>query len=345
MSDKTYMYIVRLTPVGSYFFGGETTFGDGKNQNYLVRSCILPQVSAVLGVLRYEILRRNNLLETGAENDAEKKEKWPEYIGEPFNIEAPAASYGQILEISPIFIERERDGVLFTPCPADLGYDVTFKNDEKVSYLGTKIPQPLITKHGTNTICEFKHYDNWKKWVGTDGNTVDADEIFINDERVGINKLDGAPDRDKAYFEQTQIRLGDGYHFCFSMTTSEKFDEEPVFVQMGGNRSVFKMELVESADVNLVEKFRKVLQRNGRLLLLGDAWIKSEERENYDFIWGERIVNRYISNIHKWNGNRSETMLYHLLGRGSVIYANDKRLTELKKNDGNLSKVGLNIFI
>lgn len=73
MSDKTYKYIVRLTPVGSYFFGGETTFGDGKNQNYLVRSCILPQVSAVLGVLRYEILRRNNLLETGAENDAEKK--------------------------------------------------------------------------------------------------------------------------------------------------------------------------------------------------------------------------------------------------------------------------------
>lgn len=342
MSDKTYKYIVRLTPVGSYFFGGETTFGDGKNQNYLVRSCILPQVSAVLGVLRYEILRRNNLLETGAENDAEKK--WPKYIGEPFNIEAPAASYGQIKEISPIFIERKSDGILFTPCPVDWGYDVIFKNDEKVSYLGKEIPQPLITEQGTNTICDFKHYDNWKKWIGTDGNTIDADKIFINDERVGINKLDSSSDRDKAYFEQTQIRLSGGYHFCFSVTTSEKLDEKPVFVQMGGNRSVFKMEL-ESADVDLVGKFREVLHRDGRLLLLGDAWIKSEERENYDFIWGERIVNRYISNIHKWNGNRSETMLYHLLGRGSVIYANDKRLTELKKKDDNLSKVGLNIFI
>ena len=113
---------------------------------------------------------------------------------------------------------------------------------------------------------------------------------------------------------------------------------------MGGNRSTFKMEL-ESADVDFVGKFREVLHRDGRLLLLGDAWIKSEERENYDFIWGDRIVNRYISNIHKWNGNRSETRLYHLLGRGSVIYANDKKLTELKKNDDNLSKVGLNIFI
>lgn len=344
MSDKTYKYIVRLTPVGSYFFGGETTFGDGKNQNYLVRSCILPQVSAVLGVLRYEILRRNNLLETGAENDAEKKEKWPEYIGKPFNIEAPAASYGQIREISPIFMERKSDGVLFTPCPADLGYEVMFGNDEKVSYFGKEIPQPLITEQGTNTICDFKHYDNWKKWIGTDGNTIDADKIFINDERVGINKLDSSSDRDKAYFEQTQIRLSDGYHFCFSVTTSEKLDEKTVFVQMGGNRSVFKMEL-ESADVDLVGKFRKVLHRDGRLLLLGDAWIKSEEREDLDFIWGERIVNRYISNIHKWNGNRSETMLYHLLGRGSVIYANDKRLTELKKKEDNLSKVGLNIFV
>lgn len=344
MSDKTYKYIVRLTPVGSYFFGGETTFGDGKNQNYLVRSCILPQVSAVLGVLRYEILRRNNLLETGAENDAEKKEKWPEYIGKPFNIEAPAASYGQIREISPIFMERKSDGVLFTPCPADLGYEVTFGNDEKVSYFGEEIPLPLITKQGTNTFCDFKHYDNWKKWIGTDGKTIDADKIFINDERVGINKLDGSSDRDKAYFEQTQIRLSDGYHFCFSVTTSDKLDEKPVFVQMGGNRSTFKMEL-ESADVDFVGKFREVLHRDGRLLLLSDAWIKSEEREDLDFIWGERIVNRYISNIHKWNGNRSETMLYHLLGRGSVIYANDKRLTELKKKDDNLSKVGLNIFI
>lgn len=344
MSDKTYKYIVRLTPVGSYFFGGETTFGDGKNQNYLVRSCILPQVSAVLGVLRYEILRRNNLLETESENDAEKKDKWPEYIGAPFNIETPAASYGQIKEISPIFMERKSDGVLFTPCPADLGYEVTFKNDEKVSYLGKEISQPLITKQGTNTFCDFKHYDNWKKWIGTDGITIDADKIFIIDERVGINKLDGSSDRDKAYFEQTQIRLKDGYHFCFSVTTSEELNKKPVFVQMGGNRSTFKMEL-ESADVDLVGKFRKVLHRDGRLLLLGDAWIKSEERENYDFIWGERIVNRYISNIHKWNGNRSATMLYHLLGRGSVVYANDKKLTELKKKDDNLSKVGLNIFI
>ena len=276
------------------------------------------------------------MLETGAENDAEKKEKWPEYIGKPFNIEAPAASYGQIREISPIFMERKSDGVLFTPCPADLGYDVTFGNDEKVSYFGEEIPQPLITKQGTNTFCDFKHYDNWKKWIGTDGKTIDADKIFINDERVGINKLDGSSDRDKAYFEQTQIRLSDGYHFCFSVTTSEKLDEKPVFVQMGGNRSVFKMEL-ESADVDLVGKFREV-----RLLLLGDAWIKSEERENYDFIWGERIVNRYISNIHKWNGNRSETMLYHLLGRGSVIYANDKKLTELKKKDDNQQICGKN---
>lgn len=241
-------------------------------------------------------------------------------------------------------MERKSDGVLFTPCPADLGYDVTFGNDEKVSYLGKETPQPLITKQGTNTFCDFKHYDNWKKWIGTDRKTIDADKIFINDERVGINKFDGSSDRDKAYFEQTQIRLSDGYHFCFSVTTSEKLDEKPVFVQMGGNRSTFKMEL-ESADVDLVGKFREFLKRDGRLLLLGDAWIKSEERENYDFIWGERIVNRYISNIHKWNGNRSATMLYHLLGRGSVIYANDKKLTELKKKDDNLSKVGLNIFI
>ena len=55
-------YIVRLTPINSYYFGGEITFGEGVAQNYYVKSNYLPQASSLLGVMRYEVLRQNNLL-------------------------------------------------------------------------------------------------------------------------------------------------------------------------------------------------------------------------------------------------------------------------------------------
>ncbi len=353
MSDNTFKYMVRLTPVGSYFFGGETTFGNGKNQNYLVRSRRMPQVSAVLGVLRYEILRRKGLLETGGADDAEKKEQWPALIGNSFNIESPASSYGLISGLSPVFIERKTDGVLFTPCPMDEGYDVTFDKTGIVSYSGNEChPQPVIVKSApaangkSPEPFSFKDFDNWQKWAGTNGDVLNENDIFRADDSVGITKNDGA--REKAYFEQTQIRLDKNFRFCFMLTTSEAFppDGQSVLVYMGGNRSMFRLEMelvTESCDP--VELFRKGLHRAGRLMLLGDAFLTAATRDGLDFIWGESVVNRYVADTHKWNGQRSG-QLYHLLSRGSVIYNSDAdALNRLDNDEDSLRKAGLNIFI
>lgn len=352
MSDNTFKYMVRLTPVGSYFFGGETTFGNGTNQNYLVRSRLMPQVSAVLGVLRYEILRRKGLLETGGADDAEKKKQWPALIGEPFNIESPASSYGIISGLSPVFVERKTDGVLFTPCPMDKGYNVTF-DEAKISYSGNEChPQPVIVKSASTANGKspepfsFKDFDNYQKWIGANGSILQESDIFHADDSVGITKNDGS--RKKAYFEQTQIRLGKDFRFCFILTTSEAFppDGQSVLVYMGGNRSMFRFEMElapESCDP--VELFRKELHRDGRLMLLGDAFLHETTRDGLDFIWGESVVNRYVANTHRWNGARSGK-LYHLLSRGSVIYNDEVSFSEeLTTKENNLRKVGLNIFI
>ncbi len=354
MDNNTFKYKVSLTPVGSYFFGGETTFGNGTNQNYLVRSRLMPQVSAVLGVLRYEILRRKGLLETGGADDGGKKKQWSSLIGGSFDIENPSPSYGIISGLSPVFVERKTDGVLFTPCPLDNGYEVRF-DEGRISYSGSgRHPQPVIVKSApaengkSPEPFSFKGFDNYQKWIGTNGSILKESDIFHADDSVGITKNDGA--RKKAYFEQTQIRLDNDFRFSFILTTSEAFpsDGRSVLVYMGGNRSVFRLEMEavsDAPDSGPVELFRRKLHREGRLLVLGEAFVPASVRDKLGFIWGESVVNRYVANTHRWNGTRSG-QLYHLLSRGSVIYNSDAPFPEeLTDKEDSLRKVGLNIFI
>lgn len=360
-----FKYIVRLRPVGSYFFGGEVTFGDGENQNYLVRSRILPQASALLGLMRYVILEEHNLLE---KDDPEVRKSWPDLIGErSFSVEDPQGSYGVISSISPVFVEKRSseansDSELFTPCPMDYGYDVELVSERKISYsTGHCHPQCKITKVNGGTPFTFKDFDNYESWISSkeDSGLLKASEIFQYDERVGITKNDGLADDEKAYFKQTMIRMAERYNFLFTLETSEdilvKYEsgKEPVkmdrlsqVVYLGGNRSAFKMTIEPIGDrIDPVEKFSKTLYKDGRVLLLSDAFIPAEERDKFDFIWGESIDNRYVSDTHKWRkDNRSS--LYHLLGRGSVIYhSNKNELDALRVVKSKLNTVGLNIYV
>lgn len=360
-----FKYIVRLRPVSSYFFGGEVTFGDGENQNYLVRSRILPQASALLGLMRYVILEEHSLLE---KDDSEVRKFWPGLIGErSFSIEDPQDSYGVISSISPVFVEKRSgdtnpDSELFTPCPMDYGYDVELISERKVSYsAGCSQPQCKITKVNGGTPFTFKDFDNYEFWISSkkDSGLLKASEIFQYDERVGITKNDGLADDEKAYFKQTMIRMAKRYNFLFSLETSEdilvklesgkepvKMDRLSQVVYLGGNRSAFNMTIEPIGDrKDPVEMFKETLHKDGRVLLLSDAFIPAEERDKFDFIWGESIDNRYVSETHKWSkGNRSS--LYHLLGRGSVIYHSDNEVLEdLRNGKSKLKAVGLNIYV
>ena len=58
-------YTVILEPLAPFFFGGERTFGkrgDERNGSYLARSEYFPQQSALLGMLRRELMIQHGLL-------------------------------------------------------------------------------------------------------------------------------------------------------------------------------------------------------------------------------------------------------------------------------------------
>lgn len=332
-------YIIKLKPLTPYFFGGEVTFGDGSNQNYLVKSNVLPQASALLGLVRYEVLRCNGLLSYSSD----KKSKVDNLIGENgFNLESPAEAYGAIKSISPIFITDGNH--YYTPMPMDFYHNVSFNSQNRCSYSqDTTKSTPIIDKFS------WKTFETYKYWVGNNNEKVESDAIFQFIDQVGITKNNANDNKEKAFFKQTLIDFKNNYQFVFTADVHDSNfgNDTSVIVPFGGNRSMFEM-TIEKIDDNFdwCQIFNN-LHRDGRLLALGDAYLTNEERNACKFIWGMNTPMRYISqsnNGHSWKKPNKVESLYHLQSRGSVIFVDEDQLNNIK-SESNFNKVGLNIFV
>ncbi len=356
MGNNSTRYLVRLAPIDAYFFGGEVTFGELKNenqnenqeenqkQNYLVKSNYLPQQSALLGLMRYEILHQNELLFVKGKAKEGTKTKVEELIGDKgFDPKDFRSSYGIIKRISPIFIENQ--GVYYTRMPLDAGINVTLDN-KMAYYNGIDKPLPVLKGY------DYKEYDNYCYWCSDNiSNKIKESEIFIETERIGIQKNR----TEDAFFKQTLISLKEGYNFAFTVDIDNKLEEETTIATLGGNQSRFKMEIIECTSENNLEnfdfcKYFAPLASKNRILLLGDAIIPDAIRDKIDFIWGNCIENRYIVRTvdegHSWGKPKKTEALYHLQSRGSVIY-HKKGIAAIKPELSNDSyqTIGLNIFI
>ena len=354
-TSGNFNYIIRLTPVGTYFLGGEITFGEGDGkQNYYVRSNKLPQVSTLLGVVRYEVLRQNNLLGNNKKNENDIRKA----IGEKGFDMSRNLDYGIIQKISPLFIENKSKNIYYTPLPLDYGIDVVKNENISCSaFSGSKFNYAMKAEN-----YDPKNYDNFRYWIGTDKGKIKDEDIFYTKEQIGITKEGREINDNEAFYKLVTVGLKPEYNFVFLLTTSEKLNDYSGMVYMGGNRSVFKMDLFclnpkgkdsNNTDSNETEcnenenyfcdKF-KFLRKKGRFLLLGDAFLENEKLSNIPFFWAQSICNRYIVTKYNekvsWGKPKKTKQLFRLLGRGGVIYSEEK-----PSCDEYLTKVGLNIFI
>lgn len=136
------LYLIKLKPLGDFFFGGENTFGkSGKvkeaRKNYLVKSNCFPQQTAVLGMLRKEVLIQENLYKDNFKDYTEEdKAKMKLAIGEKsFSISEDSDSveydFGKINAISPVFIIKDNDDIII-PLPKDQSH--AYKIEKSTKY-------------------------------------------------------------------------------------------------------------------------------------------------------------------------------------------------------------------
>lgn len=338
---NTSHYMVRLTPLGSYFFGGEITFGEEGKQNYYVKSSQLPQVASLIGLMRYEILRQNNLLSYN--KDSETLSKVKGLIGErSFSIDNTSIeSYGIIKKISPVFIECKKEKAFYTPKPLDYVNDIKLSDEIECSFSSSCIQQKGVI------IANYdpKKYNTYQYWINGDLKDKNVEEIFYEDEQIGITKNGRNENESDAFFKIISAGLRKEYNFAFKLETFQEINEvtdEIVF--LGGNRSAFMMNIEKTETNNTYfEDYFKKLHKDERFLLLSDAYFTNEERDSFPFIWGTSLNNRYIitesQNGHNWKRPRKSD-LFHLFARGGIVH------TSVKPGAAPyLNNVGLNIFI
>ena len=311
-------YLVTLSPLEPFLFGGDNTFGklgDEINGTYLVKSRQFPQQSAILGMLKKEIMTQNNLLTRqlkGEWVEPKNKQKAENLVGvEKFDIFSKSIqNFGKIKNISPIFF---------------------IKNDEifikKVDIDSFDFEDGVLKGYKS----KIDIYDNFIN-ISTN-EKLTSDDIFKPIEKTA-NKKGG---EENSLFKKTSYLLNDNFKFAFYLDCD--CDLKNSIITLGADRSSFKMEVKEdNSTLNYEDK-------KAYLTLISDAYITLSLKDNCDFAISSEISYQNLQNqkhAFKHNEFKKSDKVY-LYEKGSVIINPSQALID-DLNNKNLQQIGYNIF-
>ena len=112
-------YKITLKPLQPYLFGGDNTFGeigDKENGTYLVTSRFFPQQSAILGMLKKELMIQNKLLTRKIKGEWVDRNKTEDYIESKLDEETITNLIGDSIEndMTTFKFEKSKDYYLWT---------------------------------------------------------------------------------------------------------------------------------------------------------------------------------------------------------------------------------------
>src|SRR3990167_11367298 len=327
-------YIVTLTPLEPFLFGGDNTFGklqsdkekkEGKEEGtYLVKSRYFPQQSAVLGMLKKEIMTQSGVLTRkvrGEWVDDKKKNEAKDLVGDTkFDITSKIVqNFGNIKTISPIFLlNKENERYI-----------------KKVDIDSYKFENGLLEGYKQ----KIDIYDNF---ISLDmGKKLSSGDIFKPVEEIGNKKGGG----DNSLFKKTSYKLLKDFKFAFYLECEYRLNSS--VISLGADGSKFKMSIKED------DSTLNYIDNNGYLTLLSDSYITVPLKDNctfaitseisYQNLIGKKGVQKSKftdKNNFAKNGKSDKIYLYE---KGSVIIgANQKLIDNL--NNANLQQIGYNTY-
>ena len=300
-------YLIKLTPLDKFFFGQKKTFGDD-NVNYFVYSSLFPQQTALLGLLRYQLLQIAGE-EVFKDNKIQNEHKAGELIGKqsfsPFVKDK--LQFGIIQSLSPVFIidKKNDEGKEEYFLPVGRRFQ---KKKEKAPYnllhLSCEAGCPPI----------FEAYDPKKGmascWLSSKSHTLlNEEDFFTKDERIGIRKDYNGATKDDAFFCQRYYHFKNfkevdsekpkvckqplvrEHDFCFATVLEIKgeFEHKKLngrIVYLGGERQPFLMEVSKetgASQLNIKGSALTSDKEHYTVVLLSDAMIEPEHLEGVKF--------------------------------------------------------------
>jgi len=313
-------YKITLTPLESYFFGGDLTFGKAgsrENGSYIAKSTLFPQQSAFLGVLRKEIIEYLKEYKKAKKIVGASKFFIKSKDEEKFD-------FGSIKSVSPLFVQKKQQ--LYIPLQ-----DIFFYK---------------IKKEDNNFLVENfnpKEGVSLKLFALKDFQAEKIDNFFIQKQMVGNVK-----NRNKdAFFKKIAYQVQADSSFVYFIEIDNDFELEKLdkkIVYFGADRSKFLLCVSkEKFDLN---SFFKILQDRlnsvtdkDYIFLLSDSYININIKKHCAFAITQEIPFR---NITKMKNLKSKQFYFY--EKGSLFINPDERLKE-KLNKPYLQQIGYNKFI
>ena len=311
-------YKIILKPLEPFLFGGDNTFGkigDKENGTYLVKSRQFPQQSAILGMLKKEMMIQSGVLTRkvrGEWVDKYHKNKANELVGkEKFNLTTQTPqNFGKLKSLSPIFLQKDDERFI-----------------KKVDIDSFEYSDGLLK--GYNPKEDI--YDNF---VSLKSNKkLSSEDIFQEVEETG-NKKGG---EENSLFKKTSYLLKDD--FKFALYIESDYELKDSIISLGADGSSFQMK-VQKSDEKL-----DYADKNGYLTLLSDAYITVTLKSNCEFAITSEISYQNLQNkkhvTQKNEFEKSEKV--YLYEKGSVIINPSSDLLE-NLNNATCQKIGYNTY-
>lgn len=336
---KMNRYLVKLTPLGKYFFGGDMTFksdrkdgnDDEKYASYIVHSFKTPQQTSLLGMMRFLLLSSDEKAFDVKSNRIKDKGEADALIGErSFSVSKghKQNNFGKIGRIGPCFLYDKN---------SEKAYFRILSPDRRIAFadapvkacingVEVELPEIWVNKNGKE-----------EAYTGKDGmdicytpldksHVLKEEELFTEDSRIGIARNEKGKTESSAFYKQISYRLKKGFCFAFEVETEVNLmDYRNRLVQLGADSSGFLLE-VEQKTIDYPR-----MEDDLQVALVSDAYIESAEGLGIRFAVTRIRPFRFLHTGNsenpqnyntKYQSNRKER--YDLYEAGSVFCFKDK---------------------
>lgn len=351
-------YKIKLTPLDWYFLGGETTFGEGDRRNYYAQSNLLPQESALLGMLRFELLKANRQIPITDNSTAIKLvgEKGFSYEN---GINDNDTIYGLIKSISPLFIEKDSELLYkISGC-----YNQQLRFESGIASLEFSLEKEKRIPKIENFTCKNLLPEQWGSLSGKMYKELDENNpstcIFRKKTKIGITKVQAErfDDNQDGFFKTELCCLNPGFSFVFYANIDDESFKGIKHVFLGAERSMFSMEVTEdtietSFEKQILNAYSTISELN-EIFFIGDAFVPQDALTLCEFAWIETIPFKNISRAVAKGKNyaslskHEKSQRFNLIKRGGVLFFLDNNKDELLKfiENNYFKKSGYNHFI